>query len=189
MSGAGNANAPWPAWLAELDHALAFHPHFILAGNIRDLHLVPTEDGLVPASTIEAIWALLERRGYRYLLRYDPVDQLQVIAPTRREEWPPGPPFDAIAPEGRGEIAFPSLIGCVRAIQPSGSAPGLPGAMAIDYASRVASPASGPNPELDAFFAACEKLSHTAQPRGLPSGSPPPYNPVLWLANSASDLP
>lgn len=180
---------PMPPWLAELDHALAFHPQFILAGNIRDLHLVPSDDGPIHLQTIEAIWSLLEQRGYRYLLDYDPVDRLQVVRPQRPEERPDGPPFDGIPREGVAKIPFPELISHIRAVQPTKAPPGVPGALLIDYASRIASPLAGPNAELDEFFVACEKLSHRAQPRGAPGGIPPPYNPIVWLANSPNDLP
>lgn len=178
-----------PAWLAELDHALAFHPQFILAGNIRDLHLVPTADGPLQLDTIEAIWSLLEQRSFRYLLGFDPVDRLQVLHPDRREDRPTTPPFDRIPPEGTANIAFPELITHIQAVQPSTAPPTTAGAMLIDYASRIASPLAGPNVELDDFFVACEKLSHRAQPRGAPGAVPPPYNPIIWLANGPSDLP
>ena len=60
-------------------------------------------------------------------------------------------------------------------------------ALVIDYASRIT-----PSPEALAqdehrLFAAAEKLAHTAAP--LRGGEALPYNPILWIAERAGDLP
>jgi hypothetical protein len=178
----------WPGWLREVENALAFHPQFIIAGNIRDLHPVPTVDGPVHMQTLEALWALLEPRGYEYLLGYDPVDRLQAIRPRNAASWPQVPAFETLKSPRGGNVAVAELVASLRSVQaPAPAAPA--GAFAIDYASRIAAPLTGPGEEVDELFRACLKMSHQAQPRGAPGSRPPPYNPVFWLADQVSDLP
>jgi ATP-dependent Clp protease ATP-binding subunit ClpB len=183
------ADGAGPDWLNDLSHSLAFHPQFVLSGNVRDLHLVPTSDGLMHVGTGEALWWLLEQRQYRYLLLYDPIDGLQVMKPREQAAWPPIQALQRLRDISSVRLPTPELVQLLRDVQPSATAPGLPGAIVIDYASRLSSPLAGPGAEIDELFSAALKLSHRAQPRGAPGRTPPPFNPIIWIADRANDLP
>jgi ATP-dependent Clp protease ATP-binding subunit ClpB len=178
-----------PYWLQELDHALAFHPHFVLSGNIRDLHRVPTLDGQIQLQTLDSIWTVLESRGYEFMMVYDPIDQLQLFKSKAGVGWPPLHTLEKFGGSMQGQFAFTDLGPLVRELQLQANLADQSGALIIDYASRFSAPLQGPQPDTDELFVTCLKVSHRAQPRGRPDGTPPPYNPVIWIAERPSDLP
>lgn len=176
----------WPRWVVELDRSLAVRPQFVLSGNLRDVYLTPTPDGLVFQPIIPCVWEALSRRGFAFLLVYDRVDGIRVHPATARAA-ADGLSGVSLSENGGTQVSLDKLPDWLRAVAGAREAPC---AFLIDYASRlVGRPQDLTDIERD-FFAACEKLAHTTKPLRVPGrGGPPSYNPVIWLINRPNDLP
>lgn len=179
-----------PNWLEELESSLRFHSQFVMAGNIRDQFIVPEAGGGTGISSVAAIWYVLQRRGCTWLATYDTVDQLVLryqeegcVLPSSRE-------LGAFDANGRLALNDSQLRGWIRSVQQPSPAQ-TSGALVVDFASRLARPLDGPNPELNALFNLAEKASYNATPatRRESDGLALPFNPIIWLVDNASDLP
>jgi ATP-dependent Clp protease ATP-binding subunit ClpB len=185
---ADTANNAWPRWLREVDQALSAKPQFVLSGNVRDRHFVPTADGAEEKTTSGALWELLKQRGFEFLVVCDTVGGFAVFpsdggyAQLRKRL----PGFRL--PEAMPRRALPEQIpdwineiSCTREV---------PVALVIDYASRlVPNPATLDKPVHD-FFAGCLRAAHSAEELRVPrQGNPPTYNTVFWLVDNVHDLP
>jgi len=179
-------SARWPRWIVELQRTLAVRPQFVISGNIRDVFLAPTQDGLVFLPIVPCLHEAFSQRGLSFLLVYDRVDGLKVFPETARAaaERLPNLKFDG---RGAAQVSRETLVQTMRAVAGGRD---TPSAMIIDYASRITSrPHDLSETELD-FFVACEKLAHVTRPmRSLGQDGAPPYNPIIWLINRANDLP
>ncbi len=184
---AQTARELWPRWLREIDQSLSAKPHIVLSGNIRDTHLVPTDDGILEKSTSAGLWELLRANGFSYMIVCDTVNGFSVFPrngyPQLREQLP-----QLSLPERMPRLVLAeqlrSWVGEICTIRDV--AVGL----VIDYASRLA-----PNPAaLDQarhdFFAGCLRAMHFAEELRVPRpGNPPTFNTVFWLADTLHDLP
>ena len=167
-----------PKWLRDIDASLSIRSHFVLSGNIRD-HVLIERSGTAACPIVEAVWAILEPRGFQGILVWDPVDGLLSFPEGRSVRL-----ADAglSAPGKKTAVDLGKVVRSLAA--PGGGQP--PVAMVIDHASRV-DPLLRNHEEL---FVAAEKAAAASRlvPRADRS-SPPCFNPVLWLANRANDLP
>ena len=179
-----------PSWLEEFEGSLRFHSQFVMAGNIRDQFLVPEAGGGSGVSPITAIWHVLQRRGCTWLATYDTVDQLSLRHQEEGAVLPNSRELGAFDTNGRLALSDGQLRAWIRSVQQP-SATQTSGALVIDFASRLARPMDGPNPELNALFNLVEKVSYNATPatRRASDGLALPYNPIIWLVDNASDLP
>jgi ATP-dependent Clp protease ATP-binding subunit ClpB len=178
-----------PAWLREVEGALATNAQFVVSGNVRDLVLVPDDDGgpAFPAPIVDVLWPMLERSGYELLIVYDPVDGLRVV-PDEDDGW----------------AAADALLG--RELTRSGHAVTLERlpeymsavvhneehrvAFVVDHASRIAADPAHLNAEQHAFFTFIDKLAHEARPNNTSDARRVPlFNAVVWLVASERDLP
>ena len=167
-----------PKWLRDIDAALSIRSQFVLSGNIRD-HVLVGREGLAACSLIDAIWTILEPRGFQGILVWDPIDGLS--------SFPEGRPIrladTSLAKHGRKSEA--DLAKIFRAVAvPEPKQP--PVAMVVDYASRVDTSLRTP----EQLFAAAEKAA--AESRLVPRAdrsTPACFNPIVWFANRANDLP
>jgi hypothetical protein len=184
--GSTRSGEAWPHWIVELDRSLAIRPQFVLSGNIRDVYLTPTPDGLVFQPIIPCVWEALSRRGFEFLLAYDRVDGICVYPATARVTASRLSGV-SLSENGGTQVSLDKLSDWLRAVA---GAREVPCAFIIDYASRlVGRPQDLTDIERD-FFTACEKLAHTAKPLRVPGrAGPPPYNPVIWLISRPNDLP
>ena len=128
---------------------------------------------------IDAIWTILEPRGFQGILVWDPIDGLS--------SFPEGRPVrladSSLAKRGRKSEA--DLAKIFRAVAvPDPEQP--PVAMVVDYASRVNTSLRMP----EQLFAAAEKAAAASRlvPRADRS-TPACFNPIVWFANRANDLP
>ena len=59
----------------------------------------------------------------------------------------------------------------------------------IDYASRLVASAGRLEDEEHEFFSACQKLADTTHELRPPQAGQLVFNPIVWLADQANDLP
>ena len=173
-----------PLWLREFEAALQLSRQFFLWGNVRDLALLPGPQTAV-LDVPSALWSVLRRHQYAFLLVYDQVDGIRLH---------PGSDADAAfktvnrrLTETPAEITLEDLGTALRAM----AAPAMPirGAALLDYGSRLRGPADTPPDRVHDFYVLCEKLSHTAQRIGDAEGTSLAYNPVVWILDNERDVP
>ena len=167
-----------PKWLRDIDAALSIRSQFVLSGNIRDYVLIG-RGGLAACPPKEAIWTVLEPRGFQGILVWDPIDGLSSFPEDREVGLADG----SLSSHGRKSEA--ELARIFRAVAvPGPDQP--PVAMVVDFASRIDTSLRMP----EQLFAAAEKAA--AEGRLVPRkdrSSPACFNPVVWFANRANDLP
>ena len=176
----------FPRWLRQLEQYLPICSQFVVEGNIRDVHLVRSEDGLLLQPIVNCLWEALQAQGCEGLLVYDRVSGLRVFPSDRHrtiEEKLEG----RLGRQGRnGGHSLETLQ--QRLFEVSASRE-LCCAFVIDYASRlVVSPGHLEDAEYE-FFAACQKLADTTHELRSPRGGQLVFNPIIWLADQAADLP
>jgi ATP-dependent Clp protease ATP-binding subunit ClpB len=174
-----------PSWALDMDRALPVQSQFIVSGNIRDVYPVMTDDGAAFKPALDIVWDVLARRGYKFLLIYDPVDNLRLYAPEQAEA---ASLVEGLKLDGRNPspASLERLGQILRSLSRSRNAAG---AIVIDYASRLIARPQDLSAEERSFFVACEKLAHLTRHLRAPGGATPPFNPIVWLTNGANDLP
>ena len=178
----------FPRWLRQLAQYLPICSQFVVEGNIRDVHMVRGEDGLLMQPVVDCLWELLAGQGCEGILVHDRVGGIRVFPEDRRQaiERRLGGRLGGSASRRRGRQSLADLQ--QRLFEVSATRD-LCCAFVIDYASRlVASPGQLEEDEYD-FFAACEKLADTTHELRPPDAGPLVFNPIFWLADRASDLP
>ncbi|MCW2885373.1 MAG: ATP-dependent Clp protease ATP-binding subunit ClpB [Streptosporangiaceae bacterium] len=184
----------WPAFVRELDATLSVHSQYILSGNLYDNFLLPGAEEFSTPRLLplhDLLWEALQASGYACLLVYDPVDGLRVLPDTDDEI---GDAAAAAAERLVGKLKpeeKPSLETLAKhltaVVRPDEN---VRAAFILDNASRIAHSATELEPAERDFFRFCEKLSRTAGPVWVEGVRPKPlYNPVIWLAERAGDLP
>ena len=167
-----------PKWLRDIDAALSIRSQFVLSGNIRD-HVLIDRAGLAACSLIDAIWSILEPRGFQGILIWDPIDGLSSFPEGRSIQLAD----TSLAKHGRkSEADLANIFRAIAVPDPKQ----LPVAMVVDYASRVDTSLRTP----EQLFAAAEKAAAASRlvPRADRS-TPACFNPIVWFANRANDLP
>ena len=176
----------FPRWLRQLAQYLPICSQFVVEGNIRDVHLIRSEDGLLLQPIVNCLWELLRQRGCEGLLIYDRVSGIRVFPDDRRQliERKLG---SGLGRQRRNEPQ--PLETLQRRLYELSASRELSCAVVIDYASRLArSPSELDDGEYD-FFSACQKLADTTHELRRPEGGRLVFNPVVWLVDRASHLP
>ncbi|MGW6391436.1 AAA family ATPase [Streptomyces sp. NPDC055103] len=199
-----------PAWIRELDMALAVYPQVLLTGNVRDQFLLP-EDGeagvaapepgrpLTPYSLEEVIESVCRARGYGALARQDNVID-RVVAWRLTPDPFAFPPAlrrmaeeDARAEQDGGDEGEDDDVeaGTARlreimigAVRHRGPAIGL----IVPYTDRLGSSRGPVAGEAARLLATVEELGHTARPVAGDGGITP-YNTIFWVVEKQEDLP
>lgn len=172
-----------PAWLREIDVALAANPQILLTGNLRDLVLWPRPDADHPPMmpVVDALVSLLVSAGHTAVIVADPVDG-------------PRPALDAdgvatgiIGTVGAGSSA---LVDKLPALLSTVVNSARPCCLVIEGASRLVPEHDFSLPELHRVLVTAEKLMVTA-PRVVVPGPHRTslYNTVFWLLDREGDLP
>ena len=177
----------FPRWLRQLAQYLPICSQFVVEGNIRDVHLIRSEDGLLFQPIVNCLWELLQGQGCEGILIYDRVSGIQVFPEDRQA---------AI------EQKLGSRLGQQRGNEPQSleelqqrlfevsASRELSCAFVIDYASRITRSASDQIDEVEYdFFAACQKLADTTHELRPPDVGQLVFNPIVWLVEQANDLP
>ncbi|MFD0149960.1 AAA family ATPase [Streptomyces sp. NPDC055721] len=204
-----------PAWIRELDMALAVYPQVLLTGNVRDHFLLP-EDGergvaapepgrpLTPYSLEEVIESVCRARGYGALARQDNVidrvvawrltSDLFAFPPAlrrmaeedaRAEQEGDGHDSDEDDDVEAGTARLREII--IGAVRHRGPAIGL----IVPYTDRLGSSRGPVAGQAGRLLATVEELGHTARPVAGDGGSGgiTPYNTIFWIVEKQEDLP
>ena len=180
------SNPEYPAWIREIDLALPVNPQFLVTGNLHDGHLLPLDNPRSPefVSTVDIIADCLLDSNFDVILRYDPVDGIELV-----HEAEPGSAARIFPQVRAGEptvVAVPQLVEVLRRVVSSS----VRASLILDYASRLRGDDMDAGPELRALLAAAEKLAHTAVPHPHhDSRATQLYNSVFWLVDRELDLP
>ncbi len=173
----------FPRWLRQLAQYLPICSQFVVEGNIRDVHLVRSEDGLLFQPIVDCLWELLQGQGCEGLLIYDRVSGIQVFPEDQRE---------AIEQKLGSRLGRQpqSLEELQQRLFEVSAARELSCAFIIDYASRLTRSASDQMDEAEYdFFAACQKLADTTHELRRPDVGQLVFNSIVWLVEQANDLP
>ncbi|MEU2237846.1 AAA family ATPase [Streptomyces sp. NPDC018338] len=202
-----------PAWIRELDMALAVYPQVLLTGNVRDQFLLP-EDGergvaapepgrpLTPYSLEEVIESVCRARGYGALARQDNVidrvvawrltPELFAFPPAlrrmaeedaRAEQEGDGSDPDEEDDVEAGTARLREII--IGAVRHRGPAIGL----IVPYTDRLGSSRGPVAGQAARLLATVEELGHTARPVAGAGGGITPYNTIFWIVEKQEDLP
>ena len=177
----------FPRWLRQLAQYLPICSQFVVEGNIRDVHLIRSEDGLLFQPIVNCLWELLQGQGCEGILIYDRVSGIQVFPEDRREaiEQKLG---SRLGQQRRNEPQ--SLEELQQRLFEVSASRELSCAFVIDYASRLTRNASDQIDEAEYdFFAACQKLADTTHELRPPDVGQLVFNPIVWLVEQANDLP
>lgn len=176
--------AQWPRWLEEITRLLSIRSQIAVSGNIRDVYLVPAEQGYIPVPVLEALWRKLSASGYEILAVYDRTDGLSVVADTSQTRSILESTLN-VKPSEAKSMTKERFLEVVRT---ASTVKGIRIACVIDYASRLVSCSESLGEGDFSFFAACEKAANAATPVFI-EGQAALYNPLIWLINRANDLP
>lgn len=178
---------PAPRWLLDLERLLPIRAQFVISGSIRDHFVTPLATGAAMVPLVRALWESLKLRDYRFLLVVDPTDGLRVYPdePVPREL--ATRLFDLKLASGYQPMSLESLTGVMKKLIGEREARC---ALVLDFASRLTRQTAQLSEAEHRFFVAAEKLSLHAAPVVPREGTGAPlFNPVVWLANRAQDLP
>ena len=75
----------FPRWLRQLAQYLPICSQFVVEGNIRDVHLVRSEDGLLFQPIVNCLWELLREQGCEGVLIYDRISGFQIFPEDRQQ--------------------------------------------------------------------------------------------------------
>ena len=175
----------FPRWLRQLAQYLPICSQFVVEGNIRDVHLVRSADGLLLQPVINCLWELLRERGCEAILVYDRVAGLSVFPSERQPDIEQK--LNSLG-NAASDDEHPLEVLSRQLLEVSGSRE-LCCAFVIDYASRLV-PSMEHLEEVEyQFFVACQKLADATQELRPPQAGTLAFNPIIWLADQANDLP
>lgn len=197
-----------PHWLKDIDATLPVASHYVLHGNIRDVHGYPLDVGgdqlLMPLATEVILWEILRASGYAFLLQHSPVGGLTVVRSPREGAQAAAPqgPSDAEAAalavlREAGltttlgtDISLANLIPVVQAVSRGRTR----GAIVIDYLSQAVPNRETPGLDFHRFLVALLAEVHRSHPIGMPESAPGPrplplHNPRFLLVDRPADLP
>jgi ATP-dependent Clp protease ATP-binding subunit ClpB len=179
-----------PAWLRELELAVAAHPQVLLTGNVHDSFRIPDPEraGMIRfMPLVEALWTVLAPRGYEAVLSYQSGVGVQVAAP-RQPAAETSRVVTAILGQAGVEpdrhLALAQLRDLLSAVvDVDGNRTGRgPVAVVLADAARLFSGELGP-PEERLLLAVADRLAYQARPVG--SG----YHTIFWVLDREHDLP
>ena len=174
-----------PAWLREIDVALAANPQILVTGNQRDLVLLPRPQSPHPrvSSVVDAVISLLSTAGHTSVIVADPVDGARSAIDS---DGVAADIIAAAAPSAEDERLLDWLPRLLRSVVMST----LPCCVVIDGASRLTPDSDFSEPAMHTLLVTAEKLLVTAK-RVKVAGPhrTPLYNTVVWLLDRESDLP
>ena len=181
-----------PLWIRSVNAALPLASQFIVYGNIRDLHPVPTSTDEPPDfhSTVQAIWDVLSANGFDGLAVYSPLDGLTIPELFRREDWQPHRAVEEALKVTTSNVGGASTIeGLNSAIAYVATSQDPKLGLVIDYMSQAA------EPDVDTStghgLAMLTSLRHVHNPRRFlhEQRDEAVHHPIFWMVDQPNDLP
>lgn len=181
-----------PLWIRSVNAALPLASQFIVHGNIRDLHPVPTSIDKPPEfhSTAQAIWDVLSANGFDGLAVYSPLDGLKIPELCRREDWQPDRAVEEALKVTTSNVGGASTIeGLNSAIAYVATSQDPKLGLVIDYMSQAA------QPDVDTStgygLAMLTALRHVHNPRRFlhEQRDEAVHHPIFWMVDQPNDLP
>lgn len=168
-----------PAWVQEVDAALAVNPHVLLTGNVRDRYIV--SDAVAP-NLPEALWTVLRPAGFDCVVIADVVQGLAIH--------PQDTPLPAVAAiPGRTQAVGP-ISPAELAILAERVATGPERvALLVDNASRLIRDPQSLSADEHRLFAVMDVLAATVGSTFRDGDSVGLYNVVFWVLESERDVP
>ncbi|MFD6397551.1 AAA family ATPase [Nocardia sp. NPDC060249] len=173
-----------PAWLREVDVALAANPQLLITGNLRDIVLVPIPPAPMPRmlSVVDALLHVLALAGHARVVVADPVDGARAALDA-----------DGVAAKlvdaARGG-ADANLLDYLPALLQGVVGSPQPCCLVIDGASRLSPSVDFSDESLHRTLITAHKLMVTAKRVDVPGPHRTAlYNTVIWLLDREGDLP
>ncbi|MEV0767739.1 AAA family ATPase [Nocardia salmonicida] len=173
-----------PAWLREVDVALAANPQLLITGNLRDIVLVPIPPAPMPRmlSVVDALLHVLALAGHTRVVVADPVDGARAALDA-----------DGVAAKlvdaARGGTDTNLLDYLPGLLQGTVGSP-QPCCLVIDGASRLSPSVDFSDESLHRTLITAHKLMVTAKRVDVPGPHRTAlYNTVIWLLDREGDLP
>jgi energy-coupling factor transporter ATP-binding protein EcfA2 len=177
----------WPTWIENLRLALPIGPLVSLSGNIKDLHLTPS-DGMVLMLPLHAcIWEALKLSGYKALLRFDRNDGWRVWPATNDAAELLRQVTDATGSETASQQK--SLRSAATVIERVMCTIKDPVAVLVENASWLSNPANAGSDATFDFYSALEQFASRARTISKIGRKVPLYNPVIFALKGSNDLP
>jgi energy-coupling factor transporter ATP-binding protein EcfA2 len=179
-----------PAWLREIELAVAAHPQVLLTGNVHDSYRIPDPErsGMIRfMPLVEALWTVVAPRGYEAILTYQSGVGVRVAAP-RQPTAETSRVVTAILGQAGVEpdrhLVLAQLRDLLSAlVDVGGSRAGRgPVTLVLADAARLFSGELG-TPEERLLLAVADRLAYQARPVG--SG----YHTIFWVLDREHDLP
>ena len=176
----------FPRWLRQLAQYLPICSQFVVEGNIRDVHLIRSNDGVLLLPIVNCVWELFQQRGCESLLIFDRVSGLRVFPEDRQQLVERKLGISLGRRRGNNQHSLEDLQ---RQLFDFSSSREICCGVIIDYASRLVRSANNLEDTEYDFFAACQKLADTTHELRRPDGGQLVFNPIVWLVDRANDLP
>lgn len=178
----------WPTWIENLRLALPIGPLVSLSGNIKDLHLTPS-DGMVLMLPLHAcIWEALKLSGYKALLLFDRNDGWRAWPATNDAAELLRQVTDATGSETASQQK--SLRSAAMVVERVMCTIRDPIAVLVENASWLSNPANGGNDATFEFYSALGQFASRAKTISNIQGRKVPlYNPVIFALKGSNDLP
>ncbi|MDR2209135.1 MAG: AAA family ATPase [Azoarcus sp.] len=162
---------------------------FVLTGNVRDLQAYEVAPQTpTPLGLVETLVETLYDEGFCGVLRWNPVQGLQVLRSMKPERPASADLLKQLGvTEGHASCLGPETLAPL--LERFVSLPGEPMVLVLDFASRLTvQGASMSLPEHD-FFTRAMVLSYQARSRPHGPARKPFFNTVIWIAEKEGDLP
>jgi hypothetical protein len=179
-----------PRWIRDLLRFLPLKSHFVLSGNVRDLHITEDSTGtLAPVSIIHALHNELKAAGYIATLVYDLIsgfarygtNEQETAASRMLMERLNLSRADGNAPAGTAVLV--DVLARLNALD------GSPVALLVDFASRLVVRADTLTDSEHRLFAGALVQSLRARARPAGSDRVPAFNTVIWIVEREANLP
>ncbi len=173
-----------PKWLRDILRLLPIRSQFVLSGAIHDYVSYTHGGNHIIAPFCNALTDQLKTIGYRYVLKWDPIDRLKVLYSVGNIR-----DSELLSRLNANRNASLDELGTlVRALACTDKEELAGVAIVIDFASRI-SDESNVSEEAKRLFMKAEMASHEAVPIQVSAERVPLFNPVFWLTNRIRDLP
>lgn len=178
-------SSDYPKWIRDIDATLPVTASYVIHGNVRDLYLVPSDNGRkIPQDIYATLWNCLSKNGFEALLIHTP-DKMQIL--------PAGSEGTITQNLGIASDTFSNPVGpdnlrqiMTLVVNNREHRYGL----VIDYSSQWQPNGEPPSTSEHLLMRSALFAIHHARPANPPAPrSSKPLNVLLWILDNSADLP